>query len=90
MKIVIDVPETVFREFIAGTQSMKNDVIISNAVFDGTPLPKNHGRLIDADALKEIIGQFPLAWEYGQGVNDCWDALVAAPTIIAADKEDDT
>lgn len=49
MKIVIDIPETVYREFTAGTQSMKNDAIIANAVFDGQPLPKGHGRLIDAD-----------------------------------------
>ena len=45
-------------------------------------IPTPHGRLIDADAYGHIIGQFSLVWEYGEGVSDCWDALLAAPTII--------
>ena len=48
-------------------------------------LPEGHGRLIDADALKDIIGKFSLCWEYGQGVSDCFAALVSAPTIIEAE-----
>lgn len=51
-------------------------------------LPKVHGRLIDADALEHIIAQFSLNWEYGQGVSDCWDALLAAPTIIEAEGDE--
>ena len=46
----------------------------------------DHGRLIDADALEHIIGQFSLNWEYGQGVSDCWDALINAPAIIPAEE----
>lgn len=49
------------------------------------PLPEGHGRLIDADALERIIGGFSLNWEYGQGVSDCWDALISAPTILEAE-----
>ena len=45
-------------------------------------VPAPHGRLIDADAFGHIIGQFSLTYEYGEGVSDCWDALLAAPTII--------
>ena len=56
-------------------------------VADWCPLIKipPHGRLIDADALEHIIAQFSLNWEYGQGISDCWDALLAAPTIIEAE-----
>lgn len=48
-----------------------------------------HGRLIDADALEQIIAQFSLNWEYGQGVSDCWDALLAAPTVIEAEGDEE-
>lgn len=51
------------------------------------PVPP-HGRLIDADALEHIIAQFSLNWEYGQGVSDCWDALLAAPTVIEAEGDE--
>lgn len=44
-----------------------------------------HGRLIDADALEKVIGRHPLNWEYGQGVEDCFDDLINAPTIIEAE-----
>ena len=45
-----------------------------------------HGDLIDRDELKGIIGKFPLSWEYGDGVTDCWNALIEAPTIIEAEE----
>jgi len=45
----------------------------------------DHGRLIDADALEHVIGKFSLNWEYGNGVSDCWDALLTAPTVIPAE-----
>ena len=47
-----------------------------------------HGDLIDRDELKGIIGKFSLSWEYGNGVSDCWDALIEAPTIIEAEVEE--
>lgn len=49
-----------------------------------------HGDLIDREELQHIIGQFNLNWEYGQGVSDCWDALLNAPTIIPASEEGET
>ena len=53
MKIVIDIPEKVYQEFKDGVGSMENTTIIHNAVYDGTVLPKEYGRLIDADELKK-------------------------------------
>lgn len=49
------------------------------------PVPP-HGDLIDRDELKHKIGQLSTAWEYGQGVSDCWKALIAAPTVIEAEE----
>ena len=90
MKIVIDIPETVYSEFIAGTQSMKNDVIILNAVFDGTPLPKGHGRLIDSDMFLARNAYFAdkdfIDSKYGDTLKDLVDR---EPTVIEADKEGD-
>ena len=45
-------------------------------ILNGTPLPKGHGRLIDADVLQEDC----LWWETEHEVS-------LAPTIIEADKE---
>ena len=91
MQIVIDIPEETYDYFKDGhTRNEKGWVEHSSTVIDALicnsiKLPEHHGRLIDADALRHVIGQFPLAWEYGQGVSDCWDALIAAPTIIEAE-----
>ena len=48
-----------------------------------------HGRLGDLDALAHIIGQHSLNWEYGEGVSDCWDDTIAAPTVLEAEGKDD-
>lgn len=55
MKIVIDIPDENYKRdnliHFFGCYSEKLDEVIKN----GTPLPKGHGRLIDADGLKENI-----------------------------------
>ena len=51
--------------------------------------PEGHGRLTDADALKDVIGKFSLAWEYGTGVSDCWDTINKAPIIVPAEGENE-
>lgn len=61
------------------------------AIIDGTPLPKGHGRLIDADALEkkmcdreEELGDDRALWE-SSAVSVALDMF--APTIIEADQE---
>ena len=49
-----------------------------------------HGDLIERDYITRIIGGFSLHWEYGDGVSDCWNAIMTAPTVIPADKESET
>lgn len=60
MKIVIEIPEDVKKAFDNAT---KDDLygcyydansVIGNAIKNGTPLPKGHGRLIDADSMKTM------------------------------------
>ena len=50
--------------------------VIYNAVAKGIPLPKGHGRLIDADVLVDGMED---DYEFCEAVN-------ATPTIIEADK----
>ena len=51
MKILIDIPEEVYESAKNGTLNEMQSMYICGSVVDGTPLPKRHGRLIDADAL---------------------------------------
>ena len=76
MQIVIDTPEEYYNviKAIPDRQCTADMLIIKN----GTPLPKGHGRLIDADALYD---QFEYA-DY-----DFEETLEYAPTIIEADED---
>ena len=77
MQIVIDLPKETYKRFI---DDFTGTTEILQAVRHGTPLPKSHGRLIDADALYEnteichsdIDGYACARWK---DIND-------APTII--------
>ena len=93
VELVIKIPEDVYtRLFDNGIQDNEiavDDVCeMARAIRLGAPLPKGHGRLIDADAtLKrhctELCAEKPSCYE------DCliYDLLHLAPTIIEADKE---
>lgn len=73
MQIVIDIPEEVYKCVMDGTYCGT----LYEELKTGTPLPKGHGRLIDADALYD---QFEYA-DY-----DFEETLEYAPTILEADK----
>ena len=53
MKIVIEIPDRIYKIVQNRTLNITDDEILENALKNGTPLPKGHGRLIDADALYE-------------------------------------
>lgn len=56
MKLIIDIPDKVYNEYRDGVMSMENNCIIGNAVFDGMPLPKGHGRLVDENhVIAELV-----------------------------------
>ena len=78
MQIVIKIDEKTYADIKKGKiYSSYRDVPQESvlAIANGTPLPKGHGRLIDADALTE---KAPEIQEYLD---------VLAQTIIEADKE---
>ena len=79
MKMVIEISEKTYEEVMKIDNSLSE---IVNAIRYGTPLPKGHGRLIDADALLQEhrdLDAYPFPSTTIQN----------APTIIEADKESD-
>ena len=73
MQIIIDIP----KHYIGMLgYSNENIEVILDAVRNGTPLPKGHGRLIDADAIDTRFSDPEVV-----------ETLEEAPTIIPADKE---
>ena len=87
MQIVIDIPEKVYNA-LTHTEFDANLVVdeMRKSIANGTPLPKGHGRLIDAD---EIISEATKMMKYpaNHKYMECVIAhMKLAPTIIEADK----
>ena len=78
MQIVIDIPEYLYKAI----QSYKNPTKEETAIANGTPLPKGHGRLIDAD---RFINDFACCGYIEDMDVDYFRTVV--PTIIEADTE---
>jgi hypothetical protein len=102
MQIVIDVDENVFtRLFDNGTEDyeiMDDDLFaIAKSIRNGIPLPKGHGRLIDADKTidlinKEIAKHDEMMAKYETYRNTqipswMWKGVCEETTIIEEDKE---
>ena len=88
MQIVIDIPNSLY----ANLQKIQNGSIASKRLLDcvrnGTPLPKGHGRLIDAD---KIVAEATERMKYpaNHKYMECVIAhMKLAPTIIEADKSE--
>lgn len=89
MQIVIDIPKRTYEQlkFLREQGFDGFETIIDKAVANGTPLPKGHGRLIDADELKPRYIS-PEAWYSPMWGFELVD-IENAPTIIEADKEEE-
>ena len=82
MQIVIDIDDEqmLFDIKNRGLEAKsETDKVIINALYNGTPLPKGHGRLIDYDNLIETLDRY--------GRKNVKYQLPYSPTIIFADKE---
>lgn len=89
MEIVINIPDEYHRNLLRNCRFSSEEIpVVSLAVAAGTILPKDHGRLIDADALKQRYvarnsdSPFDKSWisTVRRTIND-------APTIIEEGKE---
>ena len=78
MKIVIEIDEEVYshvKDVENRLLTPREEIVLQDSVANGIPLPKGHGRLIDADSF---VQEHPLAFVR--------DVINDAPTIIEADK----
>jgi len=73
MQLVVEISEDTFFDL----KKKQNRTEVDNTVLNGTPLPKGHGRLIDADAVLEA------------SIGNTYKDIDIAETIIEADKESD-
>ena len=82
MKLVIDIPEEDYEMLVYTRNTRPYDIRKSDKVIlDGKPLPKGHGRLIDADNLKGNMIEY--GWHHiDSTVTEYIDGL---PTVIEAD-----
>ena len=85
IELVIKIPEEMAYRFKhEGEQKHYDYHTVIEACINGIPLPKGHGRLIDADDIALIDEQFytPSDYYVAEG------AIEDAQTIIDADKEE--
>ncbi len=82
MKLIIDIPNIIYQRYLKGERDLGDADVIMNRIKNGTPLPKGHGRLIDADAY--IDKHEECGWLDDIAVNEF---NTNAPTIIEADTE---
>ena len=55
IELVIKIDEDTYSNFVRNKYSRVDVIAMHNALVNGTPLPKGHGRLIDADSLIKAI-----------------------------------
>lgn len=89
MQIVIDIDEDAYKEIKKIVADENEMCFMQKLIANGTPLPKGHGRLIDADMLDDVIMQM---YENGSEITRYEykmidDVLFEMPTIIEADTE---
>ena len=85
IELVIKIPEELYQM----CRSCLGDAdCIESAIASGTPLPKGHGRLIDADDCKKNKGDFCEESTRNNWYDIIDDLLDDAPTIIEADNGD--
>lgn len=81
MKLIVDISKEVYDDikYRFEKHDYNNGYLIASAIVFGTPLPKNHGRLIDAERYRN---EMLTSREF-----DFFKTLDMQPTIIEADKE---
>lgn len=87
MKLIIDISDNIYNHIKKYRKIFDSEyAYIVNSVVNGTPLPKGHGRLIDADWVKNTLDIYVLNEYNGQFIRR--SDIDSIPTIIEADKEE--
>ena len=89
MRVVINISEEEYNNITKSDKNAFADFVSKEAMMyaikNGTPLPKNHGRLIDADAFAKRYEHDRGRLIYGD--NFIFDLENNAPPIIEAESE---
>ena len=85
MKIIIDIPDKLYEEYMEDGVIYNTDSFrLFEAIANGTPLPKGHGKIID---VKSIVYEKECVWESdGCCTTVSTPDIDATPAIIEADK----
>lgn len=91
MEMLIDIPEELYK-YVRGELAESEcpydyNLTSWNAIHNGTPLPKEHGRLIDVDKLLND-GRIDIWTDYGVESRISPIDIESAPIIIEAKSED--
>jgi hypothetical protein len=87
IELVIKIPKQVYNYIHKHHHIANSDILdIKDAIINGTPLPKGHGRLIDADKF-DVISYQHTSDDFDNGVMWLAEQISGAQTIIEADKE---
>ena len=93
MQIVIEIDEKQY-EFIKQSMTMYKIKDYPALLYDiceriknGTPLPKGHGRLIDADKTKDVMMDVMCGTGYQGDAMWVVESEYCSPTVVEADKE---
>ena len=88
MQIVIDIPKKTFNEIREHNITHCGEPFAQKLVRyirKGTPLPKGHGKIIDADTIHIVDENFYTKSDYYEAIGEINDA----PTIIEAVNRED-
>lgn len=86
MKLVIEMPEAEYKKVKEGRASVS---MMREAIRNGTPLPKGHGRLIDADAMINKLCTQEASDFFGSVTcAEIMDFIENEKSIVEADKQE--
>lgn len=87
MKLVIDIPDAEYERIQAldWKNSSRWYSPVSNAIHNGTPLPKGHGDLVDRDKVIDLLNE--QEYNYYTELDKVVDTVYEADAIIEADKK---
>ena len=100
MEIVIKIDEWKYKSICEGVEASKRGGVVGvaptiyEAIYNGTPLPKGHGDLIDKDRLLDELEKTVKSVDDTNKHLLFWDRAVAhvhlSKPIIKADKEEES
>ena len=85
MKIVINIPDRIYKITQNRRLNLVDGEIVENAIKNGTPLPKEHGDLISKEQAIDLVEFYQLNPQYFDFVN-LIDEIKDEKPIIEADK----